>query len=182
MFAADFRLKTTSNRKTKNNSLSFFCWGAALASAFAAGSLRGVKTEEYTKMLKERLYAAFFDWLKINQETIGTKWYRQLWKEGQAAKADSRTLSGLMGEAMWMLAMINEQGVSAGIAGGTYHLTAIKVGLNLSTTKRLLRLISAAFCSQTLPLEILDKEVPVITPKHFSLELYVNKRKDRERP
>ena len=135
--------------------------------------------EDYTKWLKEKLYSSFFDWLTVNRKSIGERWYSQLRKQGQDAKADSRTLGGLMGEGLWMFNMIANLGVGAGVMIGDFNLQYLHNGIEEKSTKRLLLFISTTFCVQGLPMDILNKEIPIISPKHFSLELYVQQRKER---
>ena len=103
----------------------------------------------------------------------------QLWKQGQDAKANSNKLGGLMGEGLWMLNMIANLGVGAGVMIGEYNLQYLHNGIEEKSTKRLLLFISTTFCVQGLPMDVLDREIPIISQKHFSLELYVQRRKER---
>lgn len=135
--------------------------------------------QDLTKLLKERVYAAFFNWLTVNRRVIGECWYVDLWSKGKDQEANDCSLLDILGSAMWMFNMVANLGVGAGLGVGTFDLQFLASGLDEQSTKRLLALLSSTLCYQRLPLEILDKEIAVITPKHFSLEAYVQKRKGR---
>ena len=84
-----------------------------------------------------------------------------------------------MGTGLWMFNMIANLGVGAGVMIGEYDLQYLHNGIDEKSTKQLLLFISQTFCVQGLPLELLYKEEQIISPKHFSLELYVQRRKER---
>ena len=133
--------------------------------------------EDYTKLVKKQLYKAFFDWLETNREQLQPKWFNQLWKEAEKSKNETLNLVGLMGVGMWMLAMLNEQGVIAGIARGKPNVQGLREGLDEKSSMRILNLIASLFCVQGLPMDVLEKQIAEINPKHFSLTAYIQERK-----
>lgn len=135
--------------------------------------------ENLTKNLKERVYAAFFNWLTVNREVIGENWFVELWNKGKDAEADTCSLMGIIGTAMWMFSSVADRGVLAGLSPGSFNIQGLAEGLDEPSTKRLLALLSSALCYQGLPIEVLQKEIHIISPKHFSLEAYMQNRKER---
>jgi hypothetical protein len=122
--------------------------------------------EDYAKMLREQLFQAFFEWLDTNKATIGGKWYNNLWKQGVDAKAECNTPGAVMGYGMWMLNMITNLGVSAGVSINDYSLHGVAQGINEQASRKLLALIGCSFTLQFIP----NKEFPIISSKHFSLQ------------
>jgi len=129
--------------------------------------------EDFSRMFRERLFAAFFDWLDANKKAIGDKWYDNLYMKGKDAEAECNTIMKIMGDAMWMMNMIANLGVLAGVGPNHFDLQVLAPGLDEKSSKRLLALISSSLCLQGLPLEIAEQEFPIISSKHFSLSLYV---------
>jgi len=132
--------------------------------------------EDFTRMFRERLFLAFFDWLDTNKQAIGDKWYDDLYKKGKNALADCNTIMKIMGDAMWMFNMIANLGVLAGAGPNHFDLQSLAPGLDETSSKRILALISASLGLQGLPSEIRNKEVPIISSKKFSLELFTKTR------
>lgn len=122
--------------------------------------------EDYAKMLREQLFQAFFEWLDTNKVAIGEKWYNNLWKQGVDAKAECNTPGAVMGCGMWMLNMITNLGVSAGVSINNYMLHGVAAGINEQVSRKLLSLIGCSFTLQFIP----NKEFPIISSKHFSLK------------
>jgi len=132
--------------------------------------------EDFTRMFRERLFLAFFDWLDTNKQAIGDKWYDDLYKKGKDAEADCDTIMKIMGDAMWMFNMIANLGVLAGVGPSKVDLQVLAPGLDEKSSRRLLALISSSLCLQGLPLEIAHKEIPIISSKKFSLKLWVQQQ------
>lgn len=132
--------------------------------------------EDFTRMFRERLFLAFFDWLETNKQAIGDKWYEGLYKKGKDAEGDCNTIMKIMGDAMWMFNMIANLGVLAGVSPNNVNLQGLAPGLDEKSSKRLLALISSSLCLQGLPPEIARKEIPIISSKKFSLELFTKIR------
>jgi hypothetical protein len=126
-------------------------------------------------MFRERLFLAFFNWLDVNKEAIG-KWYDDLYKKAKDAEAECNTIMKLMGDAMWMMNMIANLGVLAGVGPNHFDLQVLAPGLDEKSSKRLLALISSSLCLQGLPTEIVNQEIPIISSKKFSLELFTKTR------
>jgi hypothetical protein len=82
----------------------------------------------------------------------------------------------LMGDAMWMMNMIANLGVLAGVGPNHFDLQVLAPGLDEKSSKRLLALISSSLCLQGLPAEIVNQEIPIISSKKFSLELFTKTR------
>jgi hypothetical protein len=139
--------------------------------------LRGVIVEDFTRMFRERLFLAFFDWLDTNHQAIGDNWYENLYKKGKDGEADCDTIMKIMGDAMWMFNMIANLGVMAGVGPNKVDLQALAPGLDEKSSKRILALISSSLCLQGLPSDIAHKEIPIISSKKFSLKLWVQQRK-----
>jgi hypothetical protein len=126
-------------------------------------------------MFRERLFLAFFDWLDVNKEAIG-KWHDNLYRKGKDAEAECNTIMKIMGDAMWMFNMIANLGVLAGVGPNHFDLQVLAPGLDEKSSKRLLALIASSLCLQGLPLEIVNQEIPIISSKKFSLELFTRTR------
>jgi hypothetical protein len=121
-------------------------------------------------MFRESLISAFKDWLEKNHEAIGDKWYDSLMKK--VTEADADTAVKIMGTSLWMFNMIAGFGVMAGIGPNNVNLQGLNPALDEKSTKRLLVIISECMCLQYLPPDIATKQIPVITAKQFSLELF----------
>lgn len=132
--------------------------------------------ESVSRMAIERLFLAFYNWLDVNRKTIGDKWYTDLRSKGKDAEADCNTISKMIGNGMWMLNMVSNLGVMAGVGPNHFDLQGLTPGLDEQSTNRVLALISATLGWQGLPKEMRDKEIPIITSKHFSLKLYRQQR------
>lgn len=125
------------------------------------------------RLFRKQLYEGFFDWLDLNQKVIGEKWYIQLYNKGKDAEADCNSCSKLLANSMWMLNMIANLGVMAGVMVNRYDLQHLADGLDEKSTKRLLALMGSCFALQGLPKEIMSKEYPIQSAKHFNLGLWV---------
>ena len=132
--------------------------------------------EDFSRMFRERLFAAFFDWLDVNRETVD-KWYDDLYRKGKDAEAECNTIMNIIGDAMWMFNMIANLGVLAGVGPNSFDLQVLAPGLDEKSSKRLLALISSSIALQGLPPEIAKREFPIISSKHFSLALYVKENR-----
>ena len=132
--------------------------------------------EDFTRMFRRQLFEAFFDWLDTNKRAIGDKWYNDLYRKGKDALADCNTIMKIMGDAMWMFNMIANLGVWASVGPNHFDLQSLAPGLDETSSKRILALIAASLSLQGLPLEIANKEVPIISSKKFSLELFTKTR------
>lgn len=137
------------------------------------GGMRMDKTLEKTiRMFKKQLFEAYFDWLKKNRETTGERWYKKLKEQGLEAK-DCNSAVKIIGVALWMFNMTSNFGVLAGIGPNDVKLHEIHEKLDERSTKRLLTLVAACLSLQYLPPPIGKEEIPVISPKRFSLKLWV---------
>ena len=132
--------------------------------------------EEFTHLFRERLFAAFYNWLDVNEETIGEHWYTDLHNKAADYEATCNTIMKIMGGAMWMFNMIANLGVMAGVGPNHFDLQSLALGLDETSSKRILALIAASLGLQGLPPEIANKEVPIISSKKFSLELFTKTR------
>jgi hypothetical protein len=128
--------------------------------------------ESMFRLMRKRLFLAFFDWLDTNKQMIGS-WYDDLYSKGKDAEAQCDTLMKLMGDSLWMFNMIANLGVWAGLAPNRFDLQALKPGLDEQSSKRILALMSSILALQQLPLEILHQEFPIISSKKFSLKLFM---------
>jgi hypothetical protein len=131
--------------------------------------------EDFTRLLRERLFAAFYNWLDVNEDAIG-KWYEDLYRKGRDTEASCNTLMKIIGDAMWMLNMISNLGVYAGVGPNNFDLQQLADNIDRTSTTRLLALISSCLAVQGLPLEIMNLEIPIISSKKFSLQLYTRQR------
>lgn len=77
---------------------------------------------------------------------------------------------------MWMFNMIANLGVMAGVQPNNFDLQSLAPGLDEISSKRILALIAASLGLQGLPPEIRNKEIPIISSKKFSLELFTKTR------
>lgn len=124
------------------------------------------------RLFRERLFAAFFDWLDLHEEKIG-RWYADLWNEGKKAEEDCDTAVKIMGTSMWMLNMVANLGVWAGVGPGNVNLQHLAEGLDRRATLRLLNMMASCMCLQYLPKEEATKPFAIISGKKFSLKLWV---------
>lgn len=131
--------------------------------------------EDFTRLFRERLFAAFFNWLDVNKEAIG-KWYDILCKEGKNVEAECNTIMKIMGTSLWMMNMIANLGVLAGVGPNKFDLQVLAPGLDEQSSKRLLALISSSLGLQGLPHDVLDHEIAIISSKKFSLKLFTQER------
>jgi hypothetical protein len=132
--------------------------------------------EDFTRLFRERLFAAFYNWLEVNKDVIGEHWYIDLHNKAADYEATCNTIMKIMGGALWMFNMIVDRGVLAGVGPNHFDLQSLAPGLDDASSKRILGLIAASLGLQGLPLEILHKEVPIISSKKFSLELFTKTR------
>jgi len=93
---------------------------------------------------KVLLFRAFYNWLEKNRKAIDERWYIRLSKE---AKKTERILSddnaGAIAGAMWILNVISNLGVGAGVSPEGYDLQYLgNLGIDKISTRRLLRKIS----------------------------------------
>jgi len=132
--------------------------------------------ESFIRLFRERLFLAFFNWLDVNKEAIG-KWYNDLCNKGRDAEAECNTIVKIMGDSMWMLNMIANLGVGAGVGPNRFDLQVLADNIDRQSTTRLLALISSSLFLQGLPSEIMYQEIPIISSKKFSLELFAKERK-----
>ncbi len=127
--------------------------------------------EDFTRSFRERLFAAFFNWLEVNKNTLGKR-YDGIYNEGRKAEAECNTLQKIMGYSLWMLNMIADCGVNAGIGLNGVNFQSVAEGIDEGSSKRLLALLASSLGLQGLPREIIDKEIPIISAKKFSLQLF----------
>lgn len=109
---------------------------------------------------------------RSKQKAIG-KWYEQLYKKGKEAEADCNTAMKIMGTSMWMFNMIANCGVMAGLGPNSVNIQSLAPEIDVASTKRILALISSVMNLQYLPLKIIEQEIPIISSKKFSLQLFV---------
>ena len=129
--------------------------------------------EDVIRLFRKQLFEAYYDWIEINKEAIGEKRRENLIKKGREA-SDCDTAIKIMGTALWMFNMIGGLGVLAGIGPSKVNLQHIDERLDEKSTKRLLHLIAACISLQHLPRDIATKEIALISPKKFSLKLWLN--------
>jgi len=125
--------------------------------------------EEIIRLFRKSLLEAFSNWLEKNKEAIG-KWYESLQKQSWQ---DCATPIEIMGTAMWMFNMIADCGVLAGIGPDKVNIVEIRQGLDEQSTKRLLLMIQACMSLQFLPRAVANEQIPIISPKRFSLKEYI---------
>lgn len=126
------------------------------------------------RMFRESLLSAFKDWLEKNRETIGDKWYDNLLK--QAKEADADTAIKIMSTALWIFNMVAEFGVLAGIGPNSLSIHEINPELDEASTKRLLLLIQSCMNLQYLPRDVINREIPIISGRKFSLKLWTEQQ------
>ena len=125
------------------------------------------------RFFRKQLFSAFFDWLEVNKEHLGAKWYSQLYNEARNGESTCDNALKIVGTSMWMFMMIVQcGGVLAGIGPNNVNLQEIPEGLDERSTKRILNLIASCLSLQYLPKEIAEEEIPIISSKKFSLKLY----------
>lgn len=135
------------------------------------------KMEALIRMFRESLFKVFYNWLEVNKEAIGEKWYNQLRK--RASEADADTAIHIMATSMWMFNMISNFGVLTGIGPPPMkiELQGFNEKLDKKVTMRLLYIIQSCMALQYFPRDIATAEIPVITAKKFSLKLFVEEQK-----
>ena len=131
---------------------------------------------DLTRLFRERLFAAFYNWLEVNKDVIGEHRYTDLHNKAADYEATCNTIMKIMGGAMWMFNMIANLGVMAGVGPNHFDLQVLAPGLDETSSKRILALIATSLGLQGLPSEIVNKEVPIISSKKFSLELFTKTR------
>ena len=131
--------------------------------------------EDFTRLFRERLFAEFFTWLEVNKDTIGSKWYTDLYNRGKGAEAECNSLIKIMSYSLWMFNMIANCGVNAGIGLNGVNFQSVAEGIDEASSKRLLALLASSLSLQGLPREIIGKEIPIISSKKFSLQLFAKK-------
>jgi len=125
--------------------------------------------EEIIRLFRKSLLEAFGDWLEKNREAIG-KWYDRLQKQSWR---DCATAIEVMGTSMWMFNMIADLGVMAGVGPDQINIVEIRQGLDEQSTKRLLLMIQSCMSLQFLPRSVANEQIPIISPKRFSLKEYI---------
>lgn len=133
-----------------------------------------MKLEGIVKLFRDRLFAAFYEWLDTNKSVIG-KWYDGLYKRAKDGENIADDAIGIMATAMWMFNMIADCGVLAGIGPDRVDLQVLAEGLDRQSTMRLLNLISACMNLQYLPRDIAKQKIPIISSKKFSLKLFTQR-------
>ena len=123
------------------------------------------------RLFRKQLFEAFFDWLEINKDTLKER-YAWLYNKGRGAEADCDTAIKIMADSMWILNMIADCGVLAGLGTNSVSLQGLAKGLDQKSTLRLLHLMSACMNLQYLPKEEIKRQIPIISSKKFSLKLY----------
>jgi len=96
--------------------------------------------EDFLRLLRERLFEAFYDWLEKNKHVISENNYMFIFNEAKKKGEDvASTPIGILGTAMWMLNMMGSCSVMAGVGvNGVSDQTDYKeTGLDEKSTKRL---------------------------------------------
>jgi len=127
--------------------------------------------EDIISLFRESLLSALRDWIEKNREAIGEKWYNWFLNKMDDA-SDCDTAIKIMATAMWTFNMIAGMGVLAGIGPDGVSIHEIREGLDEQSTKRLLLIISSCMNLQYLPRDIINKPIPIISAKQFSLKLF----------
>jgi len=127
--------------------------------------------EDIIRLFRESLLSALRDWIEKNREAIGEKWYNWFLNKMDDA-SDCDTAIKIMATAMWTFNMIAGMGVLAGIGPDGVSIHEIREGLDEQSTKRLLLIISSCMNLQYLPRDIINKPIPIISAKQFSLKLF----------
>jgi len=133
--------------------------------------------EDAIRLFRKSLFHAYYDWTEKNKDAIGEKWYTWFLKNGKKAEGECDTPIKIMGTALWIFNMISGLGVMAGVgppnSPNPVNIHHIDERLDEKSTKRLLYLISSCLSLQYLPKEIATKPIRIISPKKFSLSLWV---------
>jgi hypothetical protein len=134
--------------------------------------------ESMIRLFRNSLFEAFWEWVDANEKRIDERMLNHLTKEGKKAEDDCNTALKIVASALWMLNMISNCGVMAGVGvNGINDQTDCKEsGLDEKSTKRLLMLIQSCLSLQFLPPELAKQEIPIISSKHFSLKLFVQEK------
>jgi len=128
-------------------------------------------------MFRESLLSALRNWIEKNREAIGEKWYN--WFQNKMGDAsDCDTAIKIMATAMWTFNMIAGMGVLAGIGPDGVSIHEIREGLDEKSTRRLLMIISSCMNLQYLPRDIINKPIPIISAKQFSLKLFTEQLRE----
>jgi len=128
--------------------------------------------EEVIGMFRRSLLSAFRNWVEKNREAIGEKWYD--WFQNKMGEAsDCDTAIKIMGTSLWMFNMVANMGVLAGIGPNGPSIQEIREGLDEQSTRRLLLVISSCLNLQFLPRELANTQIPIISPKRFTLKEYM---------
>jgi len=128
--------------------------------------------EDIIKLFRQSLLATFDNWLEKNKEAIGEKQYNWFLKKRKDA-GDCDTAIKIMATSMWMFNMIADCGVLAGIGPDKVSIHEIREGLDKQSTVKLLHLIKACMSLQFLPRAVANEQIPIISPKRFSLKEYI---------
>ena len=132
--------------------------------------------ETLIRMFRKSLFIAFYNWLDVNKEAIGEKWYNRM--RAEVAKAEADTAIKIMATSMWIFNMIANFGVLTGIGPppSKIDLQGFNEKLDKKATMRLLYIIQSCMALQYLPKEVATAKIPVITAKKFSLKLWVDQQ------
>jgi len=135
--------------------------------------------ESTIRLFRNTLFEAFWEWVETNKQAISERMYEHLSNEGKKAEDDCNTALKIVASALWILNMIADCGVMAGVGPDRVsdQTDYKETGLEEKSTKRLLLLIQACLNLQYLPPEIAKQEIPIISGKHFSLKLFVQERR-----
>jgi hypothetical protein len=134
--------------------------------------------EDVIRLFRERLFSSLYDWLEVNKEAIGEKWYGQLVERAKDAEDECNSAIKIMGTALWMFNMISNCGVMAGVGPDSIsdQTDYKETELDEKSTKRMLLLIQACLNLQYLPVEAAKQEIPIISGTKFSLKLFTQQR------
>lgn len=128
------------------------------------------------RLFKKQLFSALWSWVEKNKSVTGKKWHTWFLKEGKKAEDCCNTALKIMADALWIFSMISAWvwvGIGPNRVGEIQHLAE---GIDEASTKRLLHMIASCLSLQYLPKELMKKEIPIISGKHFSLKLFVKSR------
>ncbi len=128
--------------------------------------------EDAIRLFRKQLFSAFWEWVEKNKAVIGEKWHSWFLKKGREAEDDCNNAIKIMGTGLWMFNMLSAWvwvGIGPNSVGEIQHLAE---GIDEASTKKLLHTIAACISLQYLPKDLVTKELPIISGKHFSLKLF----------
>jgi len=100
-------------------------------------------------MFLERVATAMEGWAKVNRNSIGDIWFKQISKEVKAyLNRENPTTPEVMGFALWCFNTVSHFGVLAGLGPNEVKLHSIPKNLDEGSTKRLLQLCAACLSLQ----------------------------------